>query len=186
MIRNLRSTLLAVAVGAGMLLAAGTASATVIVAPNSAWYRFQFQAVGSFATGGPANLPIVQAPGAPPWTFNLASATTLSVTDAFLSGDIFDIFDFGGLILSTSVVGTGGDCGSLPDPCFADPLISSGTVGLPPGAHSLTIQVTTSPFGGGAGYFRVATTVPEPVTLTLFAVGLVGMGFMMRRRRKTV
>jgi len=184
--RNMRSTLLAVAVGAGMMLVAGTASATAITAPDGTWYRFQFgtDTSGIDSTGGPAAAPDVSAPGAPPWTFTLSSWTTLSVTDAFLQGDIFDVFDFGSLILSTSVVAPdgGNDIGADPFGGFASALFSSGTVGLAPGAHELTIQVTTSPFGGGAGYFRV----PEPATLTLFAFGLLGLGFMMRRRRKTV
>ncbi len=184
--RKLHSALLAAAVGAGMMLVAGTASATVIAAPDATWYRFQFgsDTSGVDSTGGPAAAPVVSAPGAPPWTFDLRSWTTLSVTDAFLQGDQFNVFDFGALILSTSVVAVDGSnaIGADPFAGFASALFSSGTVGLAPGAHELTIQVSVSPFGGGAGYFRV----PEPATLTLFAFGLLGLGFMMRRRRKTV
>ena len=38
--RKLQSTLLAVAVGTGMTLAAGTASAEAIVAPTNTWFEF--------------------------------------------------------------------------------------------------------------------------------------------------
>ena len=41
------------------------------------------------------------------------------VTDAFLRSDRFDIFDFGGVIGSTSVVGTGGSCDHDPLACLA-------------------------------------------------------------------
>ena len=50
-------------------------------------------------------------------------------------------------------------------------VIASGAI--PVGANSL-------------GFDNLLYAVPEPTTLALFGFGLAGMGFMMRRRRKTV
>jgi hypothetical protein len=81
---------------------------------------------------------------------------TLTVTDAFQKGDIFEVLDMGVSIGSTSTVPTDpASCGSDPVPCLADPTMSHGVFQLGPGPHSITIKATTSPFGGGAAYFRV-------------------------------
>jgi hypothetical protein len=126
--------------------------------------------------------------GPPAWEFVVpAAGVNLKVTDAFLNGDVFDIFDFGVLIGSTSAVGTGGACGSDPEVCFADPLISSGIFALAAGSHSLTITPSASPFGAGAAYFRVdeAKPVPESAsTVSILAFGALGAGSMLKRKQQ--
>jgi len=93
---------------------------------------------------------------APPWNFTApAGGATISVTDAFLVGDRFEVFDFGSSIGLTSVPSTSGSCGDDPVPCMADPNASSGTFFLGPGAHSITFGVVDNPNGSGAQYFRV-------------------------------
>ena len=51
-------------------------------------------------------------PGDPPWTFSLATGGILTVVDLFVSGDVFEIFNFGGSIGLTSSPSGGGTCGS--------------------------------------------------------------------------
>jgi hypothetical protein len=131
------------------------------------WIEFAFLARGSSATGcspadpaGPACSPSSAANsvfgGAPPWTFTAPSGgANLTVTDAFLRGDQFEIFDFGTSIGSTSIPATSGACGDDPDPCLADPGVSHGVFPMAAGAHSITIKAKASPFGAGAAYFRI-------------------------------
>ncbi|MGH3849047.1 MAG: PEP-CTERM sorting domain-containing protein, partial [Pseudonocardiaceae bacterium] len=120
---------------------------------------------------------------APPWTFSAPTAgATLTVVDAFLAGERFEIFDFGVSLAQTSVPGATGDCGDDPVTCLGDPDISSGIFALLAGLHSLTIVPTAG--DAGSGYLRVAAAqVPEPATLTLLAGGLIGLGWGARTRR---
>lgn len=93
---------------------------------------------------------------APPWTFTAPPAgVTLTVTDAFLRGEIFEVFDFGASLGTTSNVAPGGSCGDNPDTCLADPLTSHSVFNLAAGSHEITIKVVASAFGVGAAYFRV-------------------------------
>ena len=126
------------------------------------WLEFLFRGPGTLAepcfgacvpsSGGNS----VEVTTFPPWTFSLPfGGGTLTVTDAFLYGDTFDIFDFGGYIGSTSLVMQGGACGDDPAICFPDPLSSSGVFWMVPGFHSIDILTWLGPFGGGAAYFRV-------------------------------
>ena len=131
------------------------------------WIEFAFFGKGSSATGcspadpaGPGCAPSSAGNsvfgGAPPWTFTApAGGANLTVTDAFLRGDQFEIFDSGTSIGSTSIPATSGACGDDPDPCLADAGVSHGVFPMAAGAHSITIKAKASPFGAGAAYFRI-------------------------------
>jgi hypothetical protein len=145
---------------------------SVAVPVGGPWIEIAFGAAGSFAYGcqatdctpssGGNSVP----GGDPPWTFTApAGGATLIVTDAFLSGDRFQIFDFGAAIGATSIPSNGGDCGDDPDPCVADPLVSHGFFSLAPGPHKITIQMLASPFDAGAAYFRI-----EPSAMDFYSV----------------
>ena len=77
------------------------------------WYEFSFFEVGILAQGCPPADPLgfdcIPSSGTPtvfadppPWTFTAGSDVVLTVTDAFLHGDGFDVFDFGVLIGATT------------------------------------------------------------------------------------
>ena len=157
------------------------------------WYEFSWNeldaipttttncdAVSPFCPGPPAGA--VFAP-LPPWTFTAPVGAYLIVTDAFLAGDIFLVYDFGVLLGSTSLVGFDYDypysCDIDPNPCYADPLMSSGIWFLGPGSHSITIDVDTNPFWGGIGYLRV--DAPEPATAILVGAGVFAIWLTRRR-----
>lgn len=177
---------------AGLCLAA-PASAGPIVVGNPNWYEFAFGAVGSFAFTGTGTIPSTggnsQYADNPPWTFNAgASGVLFTITDAFSKGDSFEVFDFGVSIGATPLVAQ--SPASITDPAITvlDPSWSSRVYALASGAHSITIQVVTSPFSGGAAYFRTdeaaPPAVPEPATISLaaLAVGCVVAARRFRRR----
>ncbi len=133
-------------------------SATDAVTPDGTWHRFQFLETGSFGTAGSSGATYIGAPN-PPWTFDCPDTGLicwLKVTDGFILGDEFEIFDFGSSVGTTSAVVTdaGTDCLDDPDACLAAGF-SSAMIDLGPGAHSITIQLTDSPFGGGGAFFKI-------------------------------
>ncbi|HEV7796875.1 MAG TPA: hypothetical protein VGO73_01870, partial [Pyrinomonadaceae bacterium] len=131
------------------------------------WIEFGFAGTGSSATGcspaDPTGIACSPSSGgnsvfgtAPPWTFTApAGGANLTVTDAFLRGDQFEVFDFGVSIGATSLPATTGDCGSDPDPCLADAGVSHRVFPMAAGPHSITIKMKASPFSIGAAYFRI-------------------------------
>jgi hypothetical protein len=101
----------------------------------------------------------------------------LTVTDAFLPGDEFEVFDLGLSLGATSPAILGASCGNDPVPCLDDPRVSQGIFLMRPGAHEITIRPTVTPIGPGAAYFRVDVTtapvaVPEPGALWLMGSGV--------------
>ena len=179
------------------------AIAIAIVAPANAgpillgeWEEFGFGAAGTPATGcdpaDPAGGFCIPSSGtpttfldAPPWTFLApVQGAVLIVTDAFLAGDRFEVFDFGLSIGLTSLPSGSADCGDDPVPCLSTPGVSNGSFVLTSGNHSLTITPTLSPDGGGAGYLRV-DAVPEPGAMILLAGGLAAISLSRRRLRPT-
>jgi hypothetical protein len=187
MISRVAAVALVVALGAVGAPRASEAAPIV----TGVWYEFSFTAVGVDAQGcfpeDPAGLACTPSAGtptsfapAPPWTFDIGPAGgELVVTDAFLYGDSFDVFNFGAAFGSTPLVAQGGGCGSDPVVCAADPLASTGIFALAPGSYSLTIQPSAVVGSGGAAYFTV-TQVPEP---GLLALTMLGAGAILARRR---
>jgi PEP-CTERM motif len=180
----------------GLLVFAAPAFAGPIVVDT--WYEFGFGDVGDVATGcdpadptGPFCIPsggtATTFLDAPPWTFTSgATGSTLTVTDAFSSGDRFELFDFGASIGLTSAFGASVNCGDDPVPCLADAGMSHGVFALASGNHSITIEVAEGGFG--SGYLLLqdgggAEAVPEPATLVLFASGAATA--LYRRRRQS-
>jgi YVTN family beta-propeller protein len=155
------------------------------------FYEFGFTAAGVPVTGcdpadpaGPFCIPSGGTPttflDASPWTFQAPSAgAILTVTDAFLAGDRFQVFDFGSSLGLTSVPAGGADCGDDPVTCLSTPGIGNGTFSLAAGNHSLTLTPTLG--NGGAGYLRV-DAVPEPATWLLLGAG-IGAMWLIRSRR---
>jgi hypothetical protein len=129
---------------------------------NGPWLEFLFGGAGSAAgTCGGICTPSsggnsVELVSAPPWTFSLPfGGGTLTVSDAFQNGDVFDVYDNAALIGTTSAVAAAGSCGSDPAVCLPNPLSSSGAFALGAGGHGVGLIMAVSPFGGGAAYFRV-------------------------------
>jgi hypothetical protein len=138
-------------------LAAGLVGPVPVDGP---WLEFQFGATGSSGaacTGcTPSSAGNSVFAGNPPWKFSAPSAgARLTVTDAFLNGDRFEVFDFGVSIGQTSAVATSGACGDDPEPCSVSPTTSHAIFDLGGGPHELTIKAINSPFNAGAAYFRV-------------------------------
>ena len=149
------------------------------------WYEFGFDPAHSFTTVPgcfPADPMGVPCPppdpgvvstflGAPPWTFSLSTLGLLTITDVFLPGDSFQVFDNGALIGSTNVVpSTGISCGINPDACLTNPNFSHGAFPVSAGPHSITVGVSPAQILG-EGFFRV-DAIPEPSTLLLLASGV--------------
>lgn len=168
-----------------LLLGAAFAASAVggpITVDDPLWYEFSWSGLG--AAGGcdactPSSGGNSQFADAPPWTF--VGPAVLTVTDAFLRGDQFEVFNNLVSLGFTSAPFGSGTCGSDPVTCLADPSVSSGVFVLGPGAHSITINQLLNDFSG-AGYFRVDSTVPEPSTWLLMGGSLLGLGLLRRRK----
>jgi hypothetical protein len=108
----------------------------------------------------------------------------LKVTDAFQFGDVFDVYVNSVLAFTTGGFDAGGTSTTDPDIAFDGGEYSSGSILLAAGAYTVEILVAASPFGGGGAYIEVeSASVPEPGTLALLGIGLLGLG-MMRREKK--
>src|SRR5690242_1170283 len=128
--------------------------------PFGEFLEFSFTTVGAPAIGcdpadptGPFCIPSGGTPTAfltaPPWTFVAPTdGATLTLTDAFTSGDRFQVFDFGASLGLTSLPTGGSNCGSDPGVCLGTAGISSGTFSLAAGNHFLTITPTLTAASG--------------------------------------
>jgi hypothetical protein len=126
--------------------------------------------------------------GPAPWTFSAPPGliTTITVTDAFESGDRFQVLDFASPIADTSpAIPEAFFCGSDPAVCLLSPEMSSAVIEVDPGPHSITILPLASTFGAGSAYLRV-DVVPEPAHRIPVVMALVGLGTAVWLRRRGV
>ncbi len=129
-----------------------------------------------------------------PYPYNLGpGGATFAITDDFIVGDVYTVFDFGVPILVTAFgPPPSHPFGFGPPNPFGDlawqiPQYSHGEVFLGPGAHLLTVG------GNGAGgvpaglWVRIdGGVIPEPASLLIWSLlGCVAIGGWLWRRRKT-
>lgn len=177
-----------------IMAVAGPALASSILGAQP-WGEFSFPGAVGSASGCTACTPSIGGNsfflGDPPWTLSPLSPVNLLVTDAFISVDQFEIFDSLVSLGTTSSPTDGGNCGSDPVVCFADPLYSHGVFALAAGDHSITITQVAGI--SGAAFLCVQgesdcgvnlSPVPEPGTLLLLGSSLGGVVSMAWRRRR--
>ena len=123
------------------------------------------------------------------FTFSLSSSAYLYVTDAFLSGDMFEVFSSGASLGQTSLVpdGAGFDIGNDFDAAFASADFSSAVFMLGAGVYDISgtvIQSAAGTSGGGAGIQIVsAPAVPVPAAGLLLLSAFGGVAAMRRRKK---
>ena len=128
-----------------------------------------------------AGTPAGTSPG--PWTFDLGAGTgVVDVTDCFIAGDRFEVFDFGVSIGLTSVP-SGSDWTSDIDFAFSNPPWSHGSFPMGPGDHSISINTVQNPYGYGSAYLRLENVVPEPASVVVWGL-LAGLGLLVIRRKR--
>lgn len=164
------------------LLAAAALTAqadTITNVTDGTWNQFFFGDNGSTWLDDYA----FNTPGKLSFSIELSGPAILKITDAGLTGDIFQIFDNGNALGFTSTANTAntGDIGVDYDAAFASSDWSHGQWALSAGTHLITGIATTSFYGAGDGAIQIAS-VPEPSSFALALCGLGLIGLMARRR----
>jgi hypothetical protein len=159
---------------AGSLFAAHAQAATLVA--GDGWSLFYFQATGSTIQDSGT--------GDSSYDFLLGGPATLNVTDAFIIGDVFEIFDNGVSVFVTGPFNPAGPESDNPDTAFAGTTYSHGSIVLSAGSHSITGVATSSPTGSGGAFIQLVNggAVPEPATWAMMIAGFGLVGAMARRR----
>jgi hypothetical protein len=137
-------------------------------------------------------------------SFTTSQTAKLTVTDAFLDGDRFQVFDGAKSLGLTSVPADDGtQVSGDPDAARANPKFSSAVFALTAGSHAITIKTVGIAAGhpSGTAFLRVDSDSggqppsggpggtpgdsPEPATCTLLvAAGVCLAGYGWRRQRR--
>lgn len=166
--------LLAAMALAGTMLGGGTFPSAATVLYPAVWDDFYFDGAGTAVEET--------------WAFDLPAGYSLYVTDAFLSGDQFAVYNDGVLLGLTSYVPTGASGFYDPQVSYDSGLYSRGEFPLSAGYYgNIHLLIELSPHGSGGAFIKIdhssLSPVPEPATMFLFGAGL--LGFTAVRRRKS-
>ncbi|NIZ62277.1 hypothetical protein DL239_14980 [Sedimentitalea sp. CY04] len=174
-----------------LLLPSFAQSATVVpLTTGTDWSEFRFDiGLGGGEWRDTNDIPKGGAPGVVSFSVNLRSAAYLQVTDAFLSGDIFEVFSNG-----KSLGHTSSPVRSLVDDYIGDDYsaavtnasYSSGQWLLEAGTHTITGFVTSQPQMRGRAALRVVdvSAVPLPGGMVLLLGAGAALGAARRRKSK--
>ncbi len=123
---------------------------SVDVGVNNGYYAFTYGNANTFAFQS--------------FIVNSKHLTILSVSDCFLPGDIFQVYDNGQFMIVTDYCPSGPvakpescDLVSCPESCFNDDSFCKNFGYLLPGWRNITIAVIRSASTAGAGFLRVDT-----------------------------
>jgi hypothetical protein len=131
-----------------------------------------------------------------PFTYSSEGVTSLYVTDAYVPGDVFEVYDNEKLVGTTSAVS--GASAILTDPvaAYQNPAYSHACFNIPEGRHAIDIKtiVGATGYSSGAGYLMVqdgpcpgTTPAPEFPSLALpvaMILGLVFTVYSVRTRKE--
>jgi hypothetical protein len=152
------------------LFSLSSVSAATLTA-DSGWSTFTFDGAGSSWDDT--------------FTFTITQASTLTVTDGYLAGDIFEVFLNGVTLgLTSPTSDTTSQIYGNYDTAAADSRWSTGVWNLLAGTYTVSGFSNTSPHGSGTAALRLDTTpVPVPAAAWLFASGIVGLlGFRHKKQ----
>jgi len=175
-------------------------SATAAVSPDGTWYEFGFlddqnfvkackQVDGAgFVFCTPSDGTPTQFAPIPAWEFNCpASGCWLTVTDAFLYGDIFEVFDNN---ISINEFNSGTNHAWFfhqadGTPYSYDQDLADNWSSLAPIISWMTPEVPALRLNSDLRAYAVLqriVSVPEPPNLALVVLGLIGLGFAYRKK----